>query len=493
MQTSVMRLSFIEIPCRWASEVESVPGSSGAITAEFQRRYRGNPARRLQRQRARNRRETRALEDEVHGDSKTPSQEKTMTDLLRRKILASAAAAAAALGVAASSNAATFGNPDSPAEGRINAKSRTSLNDPGPQNPALATQFPSMQNPPATDVNGMPQFWASFNNAHKRYQNGGWAREVTQADFAISKDIAGVNMRLSENGIRELHWHQQAEWAVMLEGTCRITVIDEAGRPQVGDVKTGDLWYFPPGLPHSLQGLGPTGAEFMLAFDNGKSTEFNTLMLSDWIAHTPPEVLALNFGVPADSFSNIPLNQLWIFQGKDPGPLPADERAVQSTKGAPAHPFIFRLSNMAPTRQSRGGSVHVVDSSNFNVSKTVAAALVTVKPGAMRELHWHPNADEWQYYLKGEARMTVFDTGPAAQTADFRPGDIGYVKKSLGHYVQNTGSTDLVFLEIFKADHYAEVSLSDWLRHTPPQLVMQHLNISPETLAQFSKVRPDTV
>jgi oxalate decarboxylase len=67
------------------------------------------------------------------------------------------------------------------------------------------------------------------------------------------------------------------------------------------------------------------------------------------------------------------------------------------------------------------------------------------------------------------------------------------VKKSLGHYVQNTGNTDLVFLELFKSDHYAEVSLSDWLAHTPPQLVKQHLNISPEVLAQFPKVRPDVM
>ena len=127
-----------------------------------------------------------------------------MTDQMRRNFLVGAAASAAALGVTAA-GAATFGNPDSPPEGRINAKGPTALSEPGPQNPVLASQFPSFQDPPATDINGMPLFWASFNNAHKRYQSGGWAREVTQADFAISEDIAGVNMRLGANGIRELH------------------------------------------------------------------------------------------------------------------------------------------------------------------------------------------------------------------------------------------------------------------------------------------------
>jgi oxalate decarboxylase len=288
-----------------------------------------------------------------------------------------------------------------------------------------------------------------------------------------------------------MHWHQQAEWAIMVDGRCRITILDEQGRPQVADVKTGDLWYFPPGLPHSLQGLGPSGAEFVLAFDNGRASEFNTLLVTDWIAHTPPEVLARNFNVPADVFKNIPLDNLWIFQGNDPGSLQAAQRAVASPLGAPMHPFVFSLGDLPPLKQTKGGTVQIADSRNFKAAANIAAALVTVKPGGIRELHWHPNADEWQYYIKGQGRMTVFDTGPKAATADFRAGDIGYVKKSLGHYVENTGDTDLVMVEVFKTDHFAEVSLSDWLTHTPPQMIMDTLNISAADLVRFPNNRPD--
>jgi oxalate decarboxylase len=339
----------------------------------------------------------------------------------------------------------------------------------------------------------MPLYWSSFNTAHKRIQNGGWAREVTQSDFAISTEISGVNMRLSAGGIREMHWHQQAEWAIMLDGNCRITTLDEQGRPSVQDVKAGDLWYFPAGLPHSLQGIGSTGAEFLIAFDNGTASEFNTLLLTDWIAHTPPDVLAANFGVPVEAFRNIPLHNLWIFQGKEPGALAADQRAAASKKGPPAMPVIFSLAGSKYVRQTRGGHVQIADSTNFPISKTIAAALVTVHPGGIREMHWHPNADEWQYYIKGKGRVTVFDTGPKALTADFGSGDIGYVRKGLGHYVQNMGDTDLIFLEVFRSDHFAEVSLSDWLTHTPPEMVMQTLNISAETLAQFPRDRPDVM
>jgi oxalate decarboxylase len=55
---------------------------------------------------------------------------------------------------------------------------------------------------------------------------------------------------------------------------------------------------------------------------------------------------------------------------------------------------------------------------------------VTVKPGGVRELHWHPNADEWQYFFGAQGRMTVFATGGRARTMDFETGDVGYIQKN---------------------------------------------------------------
>ncbi len=406
----------------------------------------------------------------------------------RRDVLAVSAAGAAMVGSGA--HAATYGNPDAPPQGAINAKSPSSLSDPGPQDPALAKQFPSAFNPPPTDVGGLPQNWASFNNAPRRIQDGGWARQVTVADFAISKEISGVNMRLSAGGIRELHWHQAAEWAIVTYGTCRITVLDVQGRPYVADVKPGDLWYFPPGAPHSLQGVSDDGCEFVLCFDDGSANEFNTLLVTDWFAHTPPNILARNFGVPAEAFAKIPLTNRWIFQGKVPGDLAGDRAAVAKNAEATPYPFVYPLGSSTPFKESSAGSIRIADSSNFKVATTVAAALVTMPPGAVREMHWHPNADEWQYYIKGKARMTVFDTGPNARTTDFSPGDIGYVPRNLGHYVENVGDTEVQFVGVFRAPRYEEVSLSNWLVHTPPALVAQTLNVDEKMIAQWPVTGP---
>src|SRR5271154_2358408 len=228
----------------------------------------------------------------------------------------------------------TLGNPDLPPEGM-----QTTAGDPagakmtGPQTPLIESQFPNQIKAPATDVSTQLFFWSSFNISPRRQQSGGWAREVTQSDFAISDEISGVNMYLERGAIRELHWHQTAEWAIMTQGKCRITTLSRQGKASVEDVFKDDLWFFPAGLPHSLQGLGPDGAEFVLAFDSGQSSEFNTLPATDWLAHTPPEVLAKNFGVPADAFKNIPLQNRWIFQGTVPGSLAADQQAIAAAAG----------------------------------------------------------------------------------------------------------------------------------------------------------------
>jgi oxalate decarboxylase len=362
-----------------------------------------------------------------------------------------------------------------------------SKSDPGPANPGLDSQNPDSIWPPPTDSKSLVQnFKYPFSFANKRTYEGGWSREVTVRELPVSKTLAGVNMRLTAGGVRELHWHTSAEWAIMLTGTARITAIDAEGKSFVADVAKNDLWFFPSGIPHSIQGLGPDGCEFMLVFDDGEFSESETVLLSDAMAHLPPAVLSKNFTVGEQALKNVPRQELFIFQTDVPGELAADQKAAAGSLGRSPQDFAFRTMEMPPTKQTKGGEVRIVDSSKFKVA-TTAMAMVTIRPGGLRELHWHPNADEWQYYITGKGRMTVVATGNKARTMDFQEGDVGYVQKTLLHYVENTGDTDLVFLEIFKSDRYQDFSFSEWLAHTPPELVMAHLNIDRATLDAIPK------
>jgi len=354
--------------------------------------------------------------------------------------------------------------------------------DPGPTNAQLDAQNQSSFDPPPTDAGGVPPFKYPFSFSHKRLHSGGWSREVTVRELPVSKSMAGVDMRLTAGGIRELHWHTAAEWAFMLYGSARITAIDNDGKSFVADVKENDLWYFPTGIPHSIQGLNPDGAEFLLVFDDGNFSEYATVLLSDWMAHTPKDVLAKNFGVPAKSLEKLPSKELFIFQAELPGSLEADQKAAEGKRGLSAQDFAYRTTQSPLTKRTKLSEARIIDSRSFKAAANIAAAIVTVRPGGIRELHWHQNADEWQYYIAGKGRMTVFATGGRARTMDFQAGDVGYVEKTLPHYIENTGDIDLKFLEMFKTGVYQDLSLSEWLAHTPPELVMAHLNIDRATL-----------
>src|ERR1700726_1999926 len=236
--------------------------------------------------------------------------------------------------------------------------------DPGPRNVDRDRENPDLLVPPPTDHGTLPNLRFSFSDAHVRLEPGGWTRQVTVRELAISTGIAGVNMRLNAGGVRELHWHKAAEWAYMLYGTARITAVDGEGRNFVDDVSVGDLWYFPSGIPHSIQGLGPDGCEFLLVFDDGSFDEDNTFLISDWFKHTPTEVLAKNFGTPAAAFGHTPEpSERYIFPAPIPGPLDSDKIA-----GATPAPqtFSHRMLAQEPIR-TKSGTVRITDSKVFPV------------------------------------------------------------------------------------------------------------------------------
>jgi oxalate decarboxylase len=359
----------------------------------------------------------------------------------------------------------------------------------GPRNIPLERENPHLLASPRTDAGTIPNLKFSFAAARNRLLTGGWAREVTVRELPVATQLAGVNMRLKPGGIREMHWHKEAEWQYMLAGSARITLIDAEGRNFITDINEGDLWLFPAGLPHSIQAL-KDGCEFLLVFDSGSFSENETFLITDWFAHTPREVLAQNFGVDASAFDRLPVDvehDRYIFDGRVPGPIAAD--TIVSPAGSTPVDYSYRLLAQAPIK-ARGGSVRIVDSTNFPVSTTIAAALVDLEPGAMREMHWHPNNDEWQYYISGRARMTVFASGGKARTFDYQAGDVGYVPFAMGHYVQNIGDEPVRFLEMFRSNRFADVSLNQWMALSPPELVRAHLNVDDAMIRALSKDKP---
>ena len=135
-----------------------------------------------------------------------------------------------------------------------------------------------------------------------------------------------------------------------------------------------------------------------------------------------------------------------------------------------------------------------VSMNEFPISTTMTGGLLRISPGAIRELHWHPNAAEWQYYIKGKARMTVFGSGGRARTDDFAAGDVGYVPQGYGHYIENTGDDDLEVLLVLNSGVYQSISITAWMAANTPELLGTNFKVDAKVFDDFPKgpvVMPD--
>jgi oxalate decarboxylase len=335
---------------------------------------------------------------------------------------------------------------------------------------------------------GLPSFRYALEQQEPRVGPGGVTRGASAVEFPVSKGIAGVSMRLEPGGMRELHWHANAaEWAYVISGRCRTTVLHPSGDSATDDFGPGDVWYFPRGYGHSIQGLGPGECHFILSFDNGYFSEDHTFSITDWVAHAPRSVVARNLGLSEEDVARFPEGEVYFAKGPVPA-LELGERETGPRASATGEQRSLTTTHRYPlmaqaARKFSGGTQRVVSVEEFPISTTMSGAVFELVPGGMREMHWHPNADEWQYYISGNARMTVFMAEGNAETVEFEAGDVGYVPQGSGHYIENTGDDTCEVLITFNSGHYQEIGLTDWLASNPSQLVATNFGV-PESLAE---------
>ncbi len=315
---------------------------------------------------------------------------------------------------------------------------------------------------------------------------GGITRGASVREFPASIGIAGVSMRLAPGSMRELHWHANAaEWAYVVSGQCRTTVLHPGGGAATDTFGPGDVWYFPRGWGHSIQGIGPGECHFILIFDNGDFSEDHTFSVTDWLSRTPPEVVAQNLGLPREELAPLPKGEAYFAQGPVPDDSSPDAAPRPAAQLTSAH--RYPLLAQEPRRVGGGGTQRVVTMAEFPISTTMAGSFLEIEPGAMREMHWHPNADEWQYYLEGSAEMAVFLAQGQVVMEQFEAGDVGYAPMGSGHYIRNTGSSVLRVLIGFNSGRYEANDLSAWLASNPVDVLATNLGLPRDTAARLPR------
>ena len=330
-------------------------------------------------------------------------------------------------------------------------------------------------------------FTASLDKGAIKATSGGWAREITMRGLPIATDIAGAHLFMNAGGCREMHWHNSAEWAYIVDGHCQVTVVDPEGVAEIVNLAPGDLWYFPKGHGHAIQTLGAVPCHAILAFDDGLYSEHGTFGISDWMSRYDSKALSQAFGVAAETFAEIPKAETYIMQGEV---LPLDgPQAGAARELDRAQTHRHALMAQKPRVSTAGGSLHIASSKEFPMSTTLTGMVLKLKPGAMHEPHWHTDANEWHYVLKGKTRVTLFAPDKRVAVAELSPGECAYIPHNCGHSIQNIGPEDAEIVGVLDSGTYHESSLSDWLAKAPRHLLANNFGIPENAVANFSQTR----
>jgi oxalate decarboxylase len=351
--------------------------------------------------------------------------------------------------------------------------------------PAEAADPSFMNNRPDPVVSGdeLPTFKFALEKSEGKVIGNSYGKEATVTQLPISKGIAGVSMRLEPGAMRELHWHATAaEWAFVVEGRVRTTVIDPQGAAETNDFEPGDVWYFPRGHGHMLQCLGSQSCHFILIFDNGYFSEFGTFSITDWIGHAPKPLLAKNFGLPEATFENFPKQEVYFARGPIPREQPASP--LQGWK-LPAETHKYRLLAQVPHAVYHGGREWRIDSSRFPISTTITGIILDLDPGALRELHWHPKADEWQYVIDGRVAVTLFGSHGRFRVETLEKGDVGYIPQGYGHSVENAADGPARILIGLNSGVYEAIDLSQWIAGNPVDVLATNFGLPAELFGKF--------
>ena len=269
---------------------------------------------------------------------------------------------------------------------------------------------------------------------------------------------------------------------VRSRGRVRTTVVDPRGLAETNDFDPGDVWYFPRGHGHMLQCLGDKPCHFILIFDNGYFSEFGTFSITDWVGHTPPALLAKNFGLPETAFATFPKEEVYFARGKPP---PAEPSMPLQGWKLPTETHKYRLLAQPPHATYRGGREWRVDSRSFPIAKTITGVVLDLDPGALRTLHWHPNADEWQYVVEGEVSVTLFGSHGRYRVERLQKGDVGYIPQGYGHSIENVGSGPARILIGFNAGIYETIDLSQWIAANPKDVLATNFGQPAELFGKF--------
>lgn len=123
---------------------------------------------------------------------------------------------------------------------------------------------------------------------------------------------------------------------------------------------------------------------------------------------------------------------------------------------------VASLAGSAPTFGNAHGCMQALDARSFPILDRLSIRRLVLRPLAVREPHWHANAHELGYCLRGQALVTLFGNAGARDSFTISAGEMFFVPSGTMHHIETIGDGDAEFVLAFSHALPEDFSLSSF-------------------------------
>jgi len=289
---------------------------------------------------------------------------------------------------------------------------------------------------------------------------GGTNRTATQRNIPSLKGMAIYSLQIDPGCLRELHWHPNAgELGYCLQGQGTMGIFSPAGDNATFDIGVGSVSFVPTGYFHYIRNTGSETLRVIAAFTHETPEHLD---FSETLAYVPREFLAETFGVPTEAFPDLP-KRGDMFMAK----MGTDAAKGNGVSDDPTKPYTCNLEQLAPAVYE-GGTVNELTTAELPHLAGITLFSLHAQPRSLREPHWHPNASELNYCVRGKAQIEVVTPGGNREAFVVEAGDVAYIPQNYFHYIASISDEPIDFLVFFsniKPNHIDITQSFDWFDH----------------------------
>jgi oxalate decarboxylase len=315
--------------------------------------------------------------------------------------------------------------------------------------------------------------------------NGG-SRTIANSDnFPILRGMATYSLLLKKGGVREPHWHPNAaELSYCLSGKALMTIFGHGDTHNTFTLERDEIAFVPQGFLHHIENISEEETKFIVTFNHEKPEDIG---ISGSTGSIPNAALDYTLNAKREFFAKINRPTQDILIGKRSSSAKPEFPSIPN-------PYKFNLKEAPQIQtkiQSKGGTVILANKYSFPILNGLSCYSLVLKKGGIREPHWHPNAAELDYVIKGRARMIIFSPGGNVDTFEVEPNQIVFIPTAYFHYIENIGDEELHFAVFFSHEKPQDIGISGAFGAYSNEVLGAVFNMNPKIFKSLPKYQED--